>query len=123
MESSKAQNKYNKNYKDNSNLKKMMDESFALNYLIMKTLNQDDISRKEKEDVKEKVISNMVNNLLSLDDVSLDEILKKVGAEYTKVMVKNKASMGEIEKIYKEAINKYTSKIDDLKVISHEEDT
>lgn len=121
MESSVNQNKYNKNYQDNSNLKEMMDESFALNYLIMETLNKDNISKEEKEDVKEKVISNMVNNLLSLDDVSLDEILKKVGAEYTKVMVKNKASMGEIEKIYKDAINKYTSKIDDLKVVSHEE--
>ena len=121
MESSKAQNKYNKNYQDNSNLKKMMDESFALNYLIMETLNKDGITKEEKEDVKEKVISNMVNNLLSLDDISLDEILQKVGAEYTKVKVKNKASMEEIEKIYKDAINKYTSKIDELKVGSHEE--
>ena len=75
----------------------------------------------KKYNVDSSTASNMVNNLLSLDDISLDEILQKVGAEYTKVKVKNKASMEEIEKIYKDAINKYTSKIDDLKVVSHEE--
>lgn len=122
MEPSLAKNKYNKNYQDNGDLKQMMDESFALNYLIMETLNKEKVSKEEKEDITEKVISNMVNNLLNLDDVSLDEILKKVGSEYTKVKIKNKASMAEIEQKYKDVINKYIEKVDDLKVVTHEED-
>lgn len=121
MEPSSARNKYNKNYTDNTTLKEMMDESFTLNYLIVQTLNKENITNKEKENLAEKVVENMVNSLLNLDEVSLDEILNLVGQKYTKVKYKNKASLTEIEKIYKDAINKYTEKIDNLKVENHNE--
>lgn len=97
----------------------MMDESFTLNYLIVQTLNKENITNKET--LAEKVVENMVNSLLNLDEVSLDEILNLVGQKYTKVKYKNKASLTEIEKIYKDAINKYTEKIDNLKVENHNE--
>ena len=98
-----------------------MNETFTLNYLSVQTLNKENITNKEKENLAEKVVENMLNSLLNLDEVSLDEILNLVGQKYTKVKYKNKASLTEIEKIYKDAINKYTEKIDNLKVENHNE--
>lgn len=115
MESSSAHKKYNKNYQDNGKLKEMMDESFILNYSIMNTLNKE-TTPEVKKDLSEKVVSNMVGNLLNLEDVPLEDIMKLVGQEYFKVKYKKTASLDEIERAYKKAISDYNEKISNLKV-------
>lgn len=110
--------KNNKDYMDDGDLKKYMDESFILDYLVMKTL---DGSSEEKSEVTDKVINNMVSKLIDLnDEMALEEIKKKIGDEFVKIKYRNKVTTAEIEKIYKKAISDYSDKISNLRVRKNE---
>ncbi len=110
----------NKTYKDEGNFKNLMDDSFLLNYEIMQTL-KDDEDKSPKADVEKRVINNAINQLLALkDELSLDDIIKLTSDEFVKIKYKNVASTKDISNTYKEAINEYTKKVHDLKVVENE---
>lgn len=116
MDCSVKKNNSNKNYEDNGKLKLMMDESFLLNCLIMNTLNNDEVSSEEKENLQKRVAKQSVNSLMNINDLSLEDLIRLVGDEYVKVKYKRVADTSEIERIYKKAINDYMNKIKGLKV-------
>ena len=110
----------NKKLKDDGKFKKLMDDSFLLNYEIIQTL-KDDNNTVSNNDTQKKVVNNAINQLLSLkDSLSLEDILKLTSDEFVKVKYKNVASTKDISKTYKEAINEYTKKSHDLKVVKNE---
>lgn len=110
----------NKNFNDDGKLKKLMDDSFLLNYEIIQTLKEEDNSA-TKEEVEKKVVSNAVNQLLSLkDSLTLEDMLKLTSDEFVKIKYRNVASTKDISKTYKEAISDYTKKSHDIKVIKNE---
>lgn len=120
MDSSSKRDKKNNGYEDNGVLQKMMNDSFLLDYLIMKS-SVSEKSEELEEDLKGQVASNTVNQLLSIkDNLSLEDVMKLIGDEYIKVKYQKVVDTSMIEKKYKEAIELYMAKEHDLKVSLNE---
>ena len=109
--------KENKHYEDKGDLKDYVDETFLLNYLVMNTLNKDNVSDSEKEQVSEKIINNMVQQIVSLDaDMTVDDLKNIVGKTYEVVKYKQVTTAKRIEEIFSQHINKYLDKVHNLKI-------
>ncbi len=117
MEESTKRVSGNKNYSDRADLKSLMDESFLVNYQIVRSL--DDKNDSSSGEVSRSVVNNAINQLLSLkDELTLDDIVKLVGDEYVKVKYKKVLNVSEISRVYKDAIYDYMRKPHVLKVVS-----
>ncbi len=116
MEPSSKTEEEKKDYQDQGELKKLMDQSFLLNALIL--LNKDArIPVEEKKKTTKQIAHNLVDQLLHFDDsLSLEELKKIVGEQFAKVKYKKVVDTSEIERTYKEAISEYVDKTDDLRV-------
>lgn len=109
--------KNKKDYYDNDTLKKMADESFLINYLISKTLDEDDTSEViEKEELSKKVVNNMLENLLSFNNIPLEELQKLIGEQYEVVKYKEVVSDKYVENLFKSSISKYLEMVDKIKI-------
>lgn len=99
----------NKDYMDNGQLKKMMDETFLLQYLVMKTLDEDEVEKQEsKKQVKAIVIEQMLDKMFDIDEDITEEQLKQLVAEkYEIIKYKKMAVLQDIQKIFKKHIEKY----------------
>lgn len=106
-----------KEYTDSGDLKKMADETFWLHYLTMKTLDDD---MEEKQDTKDEmqniVIDQMIDKILEVDEnLSEEQIKKLVAQKYEVIKYRKLAVIQEIQKIFKEHIKNYMSKIENRK--------
>lgn len=109
--------KSKKDYYDNDVLKKMVDESFLLNYLISKTLDEEEKEEViEKEELSKKVVNNMLENLLSFNNIPLEELQKLIGEQYEIVKYKEVVSDKYIENLFKEKISKYLEMVEEIKI-------
>ena len=88
-----------------------------LNYLIIDSLNQREMSNEEKNVVQEKIVSNMINQVMKVNNNISEEQLKDiVGQQFTIVKYKNVTSDKEIRKIFKDHIDKYLESVEGLKI-------
>ena len=109
--------KENKHYEDQGELKDYVDETFLLNYLVMSTLNKDKISNEEKEKVSEKIINNMVQQIVSLNaEMTVDDLKNVVGKSYEVIKYKQVTTAKRIEEIFSKHINKYLDKVSEIKI-------
>ena len=109
-----------KDYMDNGNLKKMVDETFLLHYLTMQTLDNDDIEEKKdtKEEMQKIVIDQMIDKMLEINEnLSEEQIKNLIAAKYEVIKYKKLAVIQEIQKIFREHIKSY------MKRIGNREDT
>ncbi len=98
-----------KDYMDNGKLKNMMDEAFLLQYLAMKTLDEDETEKKEiKKQVQTIVLEQMIDKMLDLDENITEEQLQQMVAEkYEVIKYKKMAILQDIQKIFKKHIEQY----------------
>ena len=107
----------NKHYEDKGDLKDYIDETFLLNYLVMNTLNKDNISNNEKNEVNERIVNNMVQQIVSLNaDMTVDDLKNIVGKSYEVIKYKEVTTARKIEEIFNKHINKYLDKVNNLKI-------
>lgn len=102
-----------KDYEDNSDLKKMIDETFLLHYLTMKTLD-DDMEEKQdtKEEMQDMVVDQMIDKILEINENFSEEQIKDlIAKKYEVIKYKKIAVIQEIQKIFKEHIKQYMKKI------------
>lgn len=104
----------NKDYMDNGQLKKMMDEAFLLQYLVMKTLDEDETEKQDtKKEVKAIVLEQMLDRMLDLDEDITEEQLKQMVAEkYEVIKYKKMAVLQDIQKIFKKHIEQYEETVE-----------
>lgn len=106
--------KENKDYEDNSNLKKMLDESFLLDYLVLNSLDKDS-KKEEKTEVQEKLVDNMIEKVMTLNpSVSEEELKNIISKQYQVVKYKIVVNEKQIEKIFRKYIDKYFDKINSI---------
>ena len=119
------EDKENKDYYDNSKLKQYYDESFLLDYLVLNTLDENKFkdSSVSKEEIKERLVGNIVEKIIDIDNQISEEQLSEIVAKQF-VVIKNKyvASDNKIKEIFHNAINKYMNKIIHLKIDDNLED-
>ena len=101
--------KKNKDYMDNGELKKLIDESFLLDYLTLCTLNEEE--QKTQVETKEKVLSNMLDKIISMNpELTKQELQDKLGLEFDKAKARKVASKADIEKIFRKYIDRFLEK-------------
>lgn len=104
----------NRDYMENGVLKKMMDETFMLQYLIMKTLDEDKNEKQDtKKEVKSLIVEQMLDKMLDFDSEITEEQLDQLIAEkYEVIKYKKLAVLQDIQKIFKKHIDKYEDMIE-----------
>lgn len=100
----------------NNKLKRYIDESFLLNYIIL-----NNYQKKDKENLDNKFIEIMFEDLLEkalgLDsNISEEKIKNIINKKYRVVKNKIIARNLEIEDVYKKEINKYADRISEIKI-------
>lgn len=110
-----SKNKDNKDYKDNGKLKEYFDETFLLNYLTASTLTNSE-PEVDKSELSKKLVENMVEKVIDLNDIPLEELQKLVGEKYQIVKYRNVVSDKKIQELFKNSLDKYINKIDELKI-------
>lgn len=99
----------NKDYMDDGELKKMMDETFLLQYLTMKTLDGDKIENKDtRQEIQEVILDQMVDKMLEMDvELTEEQINKMLASRYEIIKYKKIKILEEIQKIFKKHIDRY----------------
>ena len=100
-------------YMDDGDLKKLIDETFLLQYIAMRTLEQDEIEGEENmQEVKDILIEKMIDKILDMDTTTTDRELKQlIATKYEIIKYKKMEAIKEIQNIFKEHIDKYLEKI------------
>ena len=112
-----SQQKDNKNYEDTGELKEYADETFLLYYLIMNTLNKDEHDEKEEKELSNKIVENMVRQVVTLNtEITLDDLNHIVEKQYEVIKYEQVATSKKIEEIFNKHIEKYLSRIDTVKI-------
>ena len=119
------EDKEKKDYYDSNKLKQYYDESFLLDYLVLNTLDENKVEDMSvsKEEIKERLVGNIVEKIIDIDNKISEEQLSEIVAKQF-VVIKNKyvASDNKIKEIYHNAINKYMDKIMNLKLEDNDEE-
>ena len=99
-------------YSDNEELKKLADETFLLNYLILNSLDRDNAEESMQKEIKEQVLNQMIDRIVSLNaNLTESEVKDLVADRYIVIRNKNIATLGQIQKVFKKQIEKYLEKI------------
>lgn len=101
-------------YMEQGEKKKLFDETFMLQYLILKTLDQDEAETEgTRQEIKETILEQMVNNLVDMDtDMTEEELNKLIANKYEIIKYKKMEAIKEIQKIFRDHIDKYLNKIE-----------
>lgn len=107
----------NKDYMDDGQLKKMMDEAFLLQYLVMKTLDEDETEKQDtKKEVKAIILEQMLDKMIDLDeDITEEQLHQLVTEKYEVIKYKKMAVLQDIQKIFKKHIDLYEEMVEDKK--------
>ena len=104
-------------YEDTGRLKQYFDESFVLDYLIAKTLNDYNSKKLDKEKISERLIGNVVEKIIDINaGISEEQLSNLVARQYTIIKYRNVVTDKKIQKIYHDSINKYLKKVTNLKM-------
>ena len=103
-------------YEDKTELKSLVDETFLLNYLVASTLDkdkaQDDEEKADQQDIIDKATESMLQKIAELNsNLTEEEFKEMIAKKFAIVKYKTAASLAEIQRIYKEYIDKYLKKI------------
>ena len=101
-----------KKYKERGKAKKLVDETFLLDYLILQSVENQEIKNKYKKEIIEQLIANMVERTIDVNEGLTEEQLKNlVSKQYKIIKYKRQASNKEVQEIFKKYISKYVLKI------------
>lgn len=104
----------NRDYMDNGQLKKMMDETFLLQYLAMKTLDEDNMEKQDtKKEIKGIIVEQMLDKMLDVDeDITEEQLRQMVAEKYEVIKYKKMAVLQDIQKIFKKHIDQYEEMVE-----------
>ena len=113
----------NKDYMDQGELKQFIDEAFLLQYLAMKTIDED---RKENEatyqELKEKMVEQMLEKMVDMDEDESEnvndngsaeqQLIQMISDKYEVIKYKKTEIIKEIQQIFKKYIEKYEEQVE-----------
>ena len=118
IDDSISKKKGKNDYEDNSITKKMMDESFYLDYLVLNTIDKGGkIKEKNTKELSEALVDNMLEKVINLDsNISKEDLQKLIESKYQIIKYKIVVNESKIEKIFTKYIDKYLDKIERIKM-------
>ena len=112
---SSVSSKNNESYDDSGTLKNYFDESFLLDYLVSQTIINGNKKKLNKEELSERLIGNVVEKIIDINEgISEEQLSNLVARQYTVIKYRNVVTDKKIQKLYREAIDKYLKKISNL---------
>ena len=102
-----------KNYTDTGELKQFVDETFLLQYLAMKTLDED-LQENEitQQEIQETMVEQMIEKMVDMDvEVTEQQIQQMVAEKYEVIKYKKTEIIKEIQLIFKKHIEKYEENV------------
>lgn len=103
-----------KNYTDNGELKQFVDETFLLQYIAMKTLD-DDYQENEttQQEIQENMVEQMLEKMVDMDvEITEQQIQQMIANKYEVIKYKKIEIIKEIQQIFKTHIEKYEKQIE-----------
>lgn len=92
--------------------RKYVDETFLLDYLVLQNIENPEVKNKHKKEIIEKLVANMVEKTIDVNESITEEQLKDlVSKQYTVIKYKNQITTSQIQDIFKKHISKYIKKI------------
>ncbi len=114
-DNSSVETKDDASYEDTGKLKKYFDESFLLDYLATRTLTDFNSTKADKEKISERLIGNFVEKIIDLNaGISEEQLANLVARQFTVIKYRNVVTDRKIQRIYRDAIDKYLKKISKL---------
>lgn len=109
-----AEEEDHQNYSDNGELKQFIDETFLLQYIAMKTLDED---KQENEsthrEIQETMVDQMIEKMIDMDvEVTEDQLTQMIAQRYEVIKYKKTEIIKEIQQIFKKQIEKYEEQIE-----------
>ena len=113
-----------KNYNDQGELKQYIDETFLLQYLAMKTIDEDKVENEiTYEELKEKMVEQMLEKIVDMENNDETEnvngtnsaeqqLLQMIAEKYEVIKYKKIEIIKEIQQIFKKQIEKYEEQIE-----------
>ena len=113
-----------KNYNDQGELKQYIDETFLLQYLAMKTIDEDKVENEiTYEELKEKMVEQMIEKIVDMENNDETEnvngtnsaeqqLLQMIAEKYEVIKYKKIEIIKEIQQIFKKQIEKYEEQIE-----------
>lgn len=108
--------KKNKHFYDDGRFKKCVDESFLLNYLVLNSVNNNEVFN-NKEELSEMIAGNMVEKIMSIDpDIDEKRLKDIIEKQYSVVKYKTVVNEKQIADTFKKYMNKYLKDVRELKL-------
>lgn len=104
--------KLTKEYMDKGKSKKYIDDTFLLDYLVIQCVENPELKKKHKKEIIERLIANMVEKTIDVNDQLTEQQLRDlVARQYKIIKYKKQTTNKEIQEIFKKYITKYVQKI------------
>ena len=109
-----AEDEEYQNYTDTGELKQFIDETFLLQYIAMKTLDED---QKENEathkEIQETMVDQMIEKMIDMDvEVTEEDLTQMIAQRYEVIKYKKTEIIKEIQQIFKRHIEKYEEQVE-----------
>ena len=103
-----------KDYLDNGELKQFVDETFLLQYLAMKTLDDDSLENETTQhEIQETMVEQMLEKMVDMDvEVTEQQLQQLISSKYEVIKYKKIEIIKEIQQIFKTHIEKYEEQIE-----------
>ena len=96
------------------NMKKMLDESFLLDYLIISNVTHDytELDEDSKSELVEDLTNRMIDKIVEINaDLPVEKIQEIIGDKISVIKNKKEASLAEVEKKFNERLQAFADKI------------
>lgn len=109
-----AEEEEHQDYMDGGELKQFIDETFLLQYIAMKTLDED---QKENEathqEIQETMVDQMIEKMMDMDvEVTEQQLTQMIADRYEVIKYKKTEIIKEIQQIFKKHIEKYEEQVE-----------
>ena len=96
------------------NMKKMLDESFLLDYLIISNITHDysELDEDSKAELVEDLTNRMIDKIVEINsELPVEKIQEIIGDKISVIKNKKEASLAEVEKKFNERLQAFADKI------------
>lgn len=109
-----AEDEEHQDYNDTGELKQFIDETFLLQYIAMKTLDED---KQENEathkEIQETMVDQMIEKMIDMDvEVTEQQLTQMIAQRYEVIKYKKTEIIKEIQQIFKTQIEKYEEQVE-----------
>lgn len=101
------------NYTDNGELKQFIDETFLLQYIAMKTLDEDPKENEiTQQEIQKTLVDQMIDTMMDMGtEINENELSQMFAQRYEVIKYKKMEIIKEIQLIFKEQIEKYEEQV------------